>query len=214
MGPVREFNGLKGYWMGLGLIPKDAKVKEPGWLTYRRSPIERLTEITFGAGKPVFILDDPDGKPWVMKSYRDDYGQTYESLSTLGERYKQTSRRLEVPGGRAGSGPGSRADQSRGNGHDHAGRVREHLRLPRRRLVELPPVSCENEDRRVAIGEMRPSQQRGAVMSILTAKLPQDDAGAKLMRFEGIRGQRYTEIFLIGGNAIIATSAVSTTRSG
>ena len=24
-----------------------------------------------------------------MKSYRDDYGQTYESLSTLGERYKR-----------------------------------------------------------------------------------------------------------------------------
>jgi hypothetical protein len=35
------------------------------------------------------VLDDPDGKPWVMKSYRDDYGQTYESLSTLGERYER-----------------------------------------------------------------------------------------------------------------------------
>lgn len=34
------------------------------------------------------------------------------------------------------------------------------------------------------------------------AKLPDDDAGAKLMRFENGRGQRYTEIFLIGGNAI------------
>ena len=89
VGPVREFNGLKGYWMGLGLIPKDADVKNPGWLTYRRSPIERMTEITFEAGKPVFLLDDPDGKQWVMKSYRDDYDQTYESLSTLGERYKR-----------------------------------------------------------------------------------------------------------------------------
>ena len=36
----------------------------------------------------------------------------------------------------------------------------------------------------------------------LSAKLPQDDADAKLMRFENIRGQRYTEIFLIGGHAI------------
>ena len=41
-------------------------------------------------------------------------------------------------------------------------------------------------------------------MGILIAKLPQDDAGATLMRFDGVRGQRYTEIFLIGGNAIIA----------
>ena len=89
VGPVREFNGLKGYWMGVGSIPKDANPKEPGWLTYRRQPIERLTEITFREGKPVFILDDPEGKPWVMKSYRDDYGQTYESLSTLGARYNR-----------------------------------------------------------------------------------------------------------------------------
>src|SRR5262245_35242817 len=36
----------------------------------------------------------------------------------------------------------------------------------------------------------------------LSAKLPEDDRGSKLMRFDGIRGQRYTEIFLIGGHAI------------
>jgi hypothetical protein len=36
----------------------------------------------------------------------------------------------------------------------------------------------------------------------LSARLPQDDQGAKLMRFENVRGQRYTEIFLIGGHAI------------
>lgn len=30
--------------------------------------------------------------------------------------------------------------------------------------------------------------------------LPADDAGAKIMRFDGVNAQRYTEIFLIGGN--------------
>ena len=40
-------------------------------------------------------------------------------------------------------------------------------------------------------------------MKLLSAKLPPDDADAKLMRFESIRGRRYTEIFLIGGHAII-----------
>lgn len=30
--------------------------------------------------------------------------------------------------------------------------------------------------------------------------LPKDDVGIKLMRFDGINAQRYTEIFLIGGN--------------
>ena len=39
-------------------------------------------------------------------------------------------------------------------------------------------------------------------MKLLSAKLPHDDADAKLMRFDNIRGQRYTEIFLIGGHAI------------
>ena len=41
-------------------------------------------------------------------------------------------------------------------------------------------------------------------MKLLSAKLPRDDAGAKLMRFDDICGQRYTEIFLIGGHPIIA----------
>ena len=36
----------------------------------------------------------------------------------------------------------------------------------------------------------------------LSAKLPPDDVGASLMRFDNVRSQRYTEIFLIGGHAI------------
>jgi hypothetical protein len=34
-------------------------------------------------------------------------------------------------------------------------------------------------------------------MNTPSPRLPQDDANAKVMRFEGVRGQRYTEIFLI-----------------
>ena len=40
-------------------------------------------------------------------------------------------------------------------------------------------------------------------MKLISAKLPHDDADAQLMRFENICGQRYTEIFLIGGHPII-----------
>jgi hypothetical protein len=32
--------------------------------------------------------------------------------------------------------------------------------------------------------------------------VPQDDVNAKLTRFENLRGDRYTEMFLIGGNPI------------
>ena len=89
LGPVKDFDGLKGYWMGLGIIPKDADVSKPGWLTYRKSPVEKKTELTYFKGKPIFIIDDENAKPWVMKAYRDSYGQTLESLHTLGQRYKR-----------------------------------------------------------------------------------------------------------------------------
>ncbi len=88
-GPLKDFDGLKGYFMGLGIIPKDADVSKPGWLTYRKSPVEKKTELTFSKGKPIFIIDDENGKPWVMKAYRDAYDQTLENLATLGERYKR-----------------------------------------------------------------------------------------------------------------------------
>ena len=89
VGTTHEFNELNLAWMAEGIIPKDADVKKKGWLTYRPAAVVRTTEMTFFKNTPLFILDDPEGKPWVMKSYRDDHGQTYESLSQLGERYER-----------------------------------------------------------------------------------------------------------------------------
>lgn len=89
VGPTREFAGMKMHWMGLGIIPKDADVSKPGWLTYRKSPVAKKTILTFNKGKPVFIIDDEQGKPWVMKSFRDAHGQTLESLVELGKKYQR-----------------------------------------------------------------------------------------------------------------------------
>ncbi|HWR94414.1 MAG TPA: hypothetical protein VN192_04355 [Flavobacterium sp.] len=89
VGPKRNFNSMEAYFMGLGIIPKDADVTKPGWLTYRKSPVDKKTILTYRSGTTVFIMNDETGKPWVMKSYRDDYEQTFESLSTLGKRYKK-----------------------------------------------------------------------------------------------------------------------------
>lgn len=89
VGPTREFGGMKMHWMGLGIIPKDADVTKPGWLTYRKSPVAKKTVLTFNKGKPVFIIDDEQGKPWVMKSFRDGYGQTLKSLAELGKKYQR-----------------------------------------------------------------------------------------------------------------------------
>ncbi len=88
VGPVREFDGLKGYWMGVGVIPKGADPKKPGFLTYRKTPVEKKSELTFRAGTQAFIIDNDEG-PWVMKAYRDSYGQTIDSLAALDQRYEK-----------------------------------------------------------------------------------------------------------------------------
>ncbi len=44
--------------------------------------------MTFLAGQPVFIPDDPEGTPWVMQAYGMivDTGLTYDGLADLGSR--------------------------------------------------------------------------------------------------------------------------------
>src|SRR6266496_4673858 len=42
----------------------------------------------------------------------------------------------------------------------------------------------------------------GIIYSKAVKALPPDGVDARLMRFDGINGKRYTEIFLIGGNGI------------
>jgi hypothetical protein len=87
VGAIRNFDGMDWYWMAASHMPKSVKM-EPGFLTYKRAPVERKTELIYRAGKPVFLLDDSEGKVWVMKAFRDSYGQTYDNLKDLGSRYK------------------------------------------------------------------------------------------------------------------------------
>jgi hypothetical protein len=87
VGAIRNFDGMDWYWMAASHMPTSVKM-EPGFLTYKRAPVERKTELTYRAGKPVFLMDDPEGKVWVMKAFRDSYGQTYDNLKDLGSRYK------------------------------------------------------------------------------------------------------------------------------
>ena len=83
-----------------------------------------------------FVLDDPDGNSWVMKSAGliVDPTQTYESLegpwcpSPAGGR-------LVVPHG--GVGPGPDPDSRQRQGPDRPGQARQHLRPCRRRLQQL-----------------------------------------------------------------------------
>jgi hypothetical protein len=57
-------------------------------VAYKEIGVERDTKLGINKGSPAFILDDPAGDCWVMKSASliVDPNQTYESLKDLGSR--------------------------------------------------------------------------------------------------------------------------------
>jgi hypothetical protein len=61
-----------------------------GGSSYTPTTIKRKSTLIYKKGKPVFILDDPYGTPWIMKSYTNvvDKNLTYEDLPKLGEKLK------------------------------------------------------------------------------------------------------------------------------
>lgn len=60
-------------------------LKKKGSSAYHPTVVARKSEMTFEKGKPVFMLDNPDGMPWVMQAYSLilDCGLTYEGFQTL-----------------------------------------------------------------------------------------------------------------------------------
>jgi hypothetical protein len=87
-GKVRDFNGLQARWVMLFDVPKELINKES--LAYKQMTGKRDTRMGFDKGTPLFMLDDPQGNTWVMKSASliVDPKQTYESLKDLGSRLK------------------------------------------------------------------------------------------------------------------------------
>ena len=87
-GEVRTFDGLEARWMGNVNLPKDFGKK--GATAYHPTQVHRNSSMTFEKGKPVFILDDPDGTPWVMQAYSAivDPNLTYDDLETLATKLK------------------------------------------------------------------------------------------------------------------------------
>jgi len=82
VGTERNFDGLNARWMGEVQLPKDVDLKKKGSSAYKPTTVARKSEMGFAKGKPVFILDDPDGMPWVMQAYSNivDPNLTYNDL--------------------------------------------------------------------------------------------------------------------------------------
>ena len=90
VGAERDFNGFKGRWFGEVELPKGVDLKKKGSTAFKPTTVARKSKMRFDKGKPVFILEDPQGRPWVMQAYSliVDPSQTYESLNDLGSKLK------------------------------------------------------------------------------------------------------------------------------
>lgn len=88
VGEVTTFDGWQGRWYARPNIPKGVNPDQKGSSAYKPLTVERSSTMTFLAGQPVFILDDPQGTPWVMQAYGMivDPGLTYDGLADLGSR--------------------------------------------------------------------------------------------------------------------------------
>jgi hypothetical protein len=88
MGKELDFGGMKARWVNwLDLRGISTK---PGEASYKNITVTRHTKFGFDKGTQVFILEDPNGDAWAMKSfslitYPD---QKFDELGTLGSRLK------------------------------------------------------------------------------------------------------------------------------
>jgi hypothetical protein len=90
-GKEREFQGLKARWVMWFSIP-DA-IREGKDLSYQVMHAKRDTSMGIRKGSRAYILDDPQGISWVMKSASliKDPNQQFDDLKDLGSRLKLPS---------------------------------------------------------------------------------------------------------------------------
>jgi hypothetical protein len=92
VGADRNFNGLQARWYGNVKLPKE--FGKEGSTAFKPTTVERKSLQGWAKGQTVFILDDPDGTPWLMQAYSNivDPDLSYDDLATL-------DRKLELPPG-------------------------------------------------------------------------------------------------------------------
>jgi hypothetical protein len=90
VGPVEDFDGVEARWMGEGRLPQGTSLASAHMVPYKALQSHRKSSMWFDKGKPVFILEDPEGTPWVMQAFGQiiDKSLTYEGLKDLGAKLK------------------------------------------------------------------------------------------------------------------------------
>jgi hypothetical protein len=87
-GYIIDFDGVKMTWIG-EMVAEDVIDHFHG-PTYVPALIYRLTKWTYHAGKPVYILREPNGPTWVMQEMTKavDKSLTIDTLDQLGSKLK------------------------------------------------------------------------------------------------------------------------------
>jgi hypothetical protein len=90
VGRVRTFGGLDAAWMGNSEAPANTDFTKLSSRAYRYIAVARTSAEGFNKGSKVYLLDDPKGRTWIMKSYTDRGipGMTIDKLDTLGDLIK------------------------------------------------------------------------------------------------------------------------------
>ena len=88
MGKELDFNGMKARWVNW--LDLKGISTEPGAADYKNITVTRHTHFGFNKGTRISVLDDPEGNPWVMKSFSliTFPDQKFDELPTLGSRLK------------------------------------------------------------------------------------------------------------------------------
>ena len=88
MGKELDFGGMKARWVNW--LDLKGLSTEPGAADYKNITVGRHTRFGFDKGKQVFILDDPAGNAWAMKSFSliTHPDQNFADIANLGSRLK------------------------------------------------------------------------------------------------------------------------------
>jgi hypothetical protein len=86
VGTVRDFNGLQAPWMGHNAVSKGMDFSKGSSRAYHHIPVARKSAEGFNQGSTVVLLDDPQGRTWIMTSYTTKHipDMTIDTLETLG----------------------------------------------------------------------------------------------------------------------------------
>lgn len=88
VGSEHDFDGVNARWFATVHLPKEFGKK--GATYYKPTTVERKSLQGYKKGQTVFILDDPDGTPWIMQAYSHivDPELSYADLKALDKKLK------------------------------------------------------------------------------------------------------------------------------